>query len=456
MHLLRTQTLSLDEAAPAVDLGQTRGGHRVPVLHRQRSRPRSPRRGSASAPALPSLRLASLAQLKHPYSVDLYRRAASPLARASSSSGCSAAWTTGATASRNSPPPPARAASHLAVVPGDYQDDPRLDAASTLPVEDLRRLWRWFRRGRPRQCRRVPRLDRRRGSGATPAWREPEPVPAMADFRRRPPRGAEDAPRALIVFYRSVLMAADTAPIDALADAWRRAALPSRPCLVTSLKDPAAAEGACGAIATGVPTSSSTPPLFRGRAGERPGRARLRRRARCSRSCSPSSTRGGLARHRRGLAAADLAMNVVLPETDGRIVTRAISFKAESERSDALEFTRLVHRPRAVARRLMSPISRRPGSLCGASRAPQRRIACVLSDYPAKGGRTGYAVGLDTPASVAAIAADLPMRATTSAACRRPAHLIARSGGRPSLLEPGRHTIPDAVRDLAAGRSAKR
>ena len=32
-----------------------------------------------------------------------------------------------------------------------------------------------------------------------------------------------------------------------------------------------------------------------------------------------------------------------------------------------------------------------------------RRLACVLSDYPAKGGRVGYAVGLDTPASVAAI-----------------------------------------------------
>ncbi len=31
-------------------------------------------------------------------------------------------------------------------------------------------------------------------------------------------------------------------------------------------------------------------------------------------------------------------MNVVLPEVDGRIVTRAISFKRELERSDALEY----------------------------------------------------------------------------------------------------------------------
>ena len=43
------------------------------------------------------------------------------------------------------------------------------------------------------------------------------------------------------------------------------------------------------------------------------------------------------------------------------------------------------------------------GRGCGASRAATRELACVLSDYPAKGGRVGYAVGLDTPASVAAI-----------------------------------------------------
>ena len=32
-----------------------------------------------------------------------------------------------------------------------------------------------------------------------------------------------------------------------------------------------------------------------------------------------------------------------------------------------------------------------------------KRLACVLPDYPARGGRTGYAVGLDTPASAVAI-----------------------------------------------------
>ncbi|MGT2482035.1 cobaltochelatase subunit CobN [Methylobacterium oryzae CBMB20] len=50
-----------------------------------------------------------------------------------------------------------------------------------------------------------------------------------------------------------------------------------------------------------------------------------------------------------------------------------------------------------------------------------RRVALVLSDYPARGGRAGFAVGLDTPASAGAIAADLAAApATRRARCRRP------------------------------------
>ena len=50
-----------------------------------------------------------------------------------------------------------------------------------------------------------------------------------------------------------------------------------------------------------------------------------------------------------------------------------------------------------------------PPSSLAAGRALRRkapsdkRLACVLPDYPARGGRTGYAVGLDTPASAVAI-----------------------------------------------------
>jgi cobaltochelatase CobN len=97
---------------------------------------------------------------------------------------------------------------------------------------------------------------------------------------------------------------------------------------------------------------------------------------------------------------------VVLPEVDGRIVGPAISFKQDVRRDDAFEFARVAHvaDPDGVAR-----AADLGAALVRLARLPraERRIAVVLSDYPAKGGRTGYAVGLDGPQSLSALADDL-------------------------------------------------
>ena len=105
----------------------------------------------------------------------------------------------------------------------------------------------------------------------------------------------------------------------------------------------------------------------------------------------------------RGLGPADLAMHVALPEIDGRILTRAVSFKAAHPRDAATEFNAVAHRPLADRVAFVAELAagwarlrRKP--------AAEKRLACVLPDYPARGGRTGYAVGLDTPASAVAIA----------------------------------------------------
>ena len=47
----------------------------------------------------------------------------------------------------------------------------------------------------------------------------------------------------------------------------------------------------------------------------------------------------------RGLSPSDLAMNVVLPELDGRLLTRAISFKEEAPADPCLEFASIRHAP---------------------------------------------------------------------------------------------------------------
>ena len=64
--------------------------------------------------------------------------------------------------------------------------------------------------------------------------------------------------------------------------------------------------------------------------------------------------------------------------------------------------------------------------------ACERNVACVLSDYPAKGGRVGYAVGLDTPRSVLAIGETLREAGYDVGALPSEAGLIGHlSSGRP-------------------------
>ena len=93
-------------------------------------------------------------------------------------------------------------------------------------------------------------------------------------------------------------------------------------------------------------------------------------------------------------------MQVVLPETDGRLLTTAVSFKERDESGRA----RLVPDADGIA----LAADRAAGWARLAATPPaERRIAIVLSDYPGVGDtqrhEVGHAVGLDSLASINAI-----------------------------------------------------
>ena len=108
----------------------------------------------------------------------------------------------------------------------------------------------------------------------------------------------------------------------------------------------------------------------------------------------------------RGLGAADLAMHVVLPELDGRVLAGAVAFKDPLPPQEGLAFTALTSRPEPDR---IAKVADRIAALVRLRALPrsERRIAILLPDYPGAKGRTGYAVGLDVPASVIAAIADL-------------------------------------------------
>ncbi len=333
MHLLATASASLEEASPAVDLGQTPA--EVVILSFSDSDLSALAAAwTTSRAELPSLRLASLKHLRHPMSVDLYLDTVLSKARAVvvRCLGGLDYWRYGL--ERLSAAARERDILFVAL-PGDDRPDPRLARLSTADAETIDLLDRYFREGglanAGNALRYVAHL-----LGRPASWRAPAPIgAAVAMDRDGTPTSLEelathgaDKPAALVVFYRASLLAADTAPITALMNALEGEGLAPLAVAVTSLKDPEAGRGLEALISARRPAIILNATAFSSLRED--GTSVLDGAdVPVLQVVLAGATREAWDGSPRGLGATDLAMNVVLPELDGRIVTRAISFKAE-------------------------------------------------------------------------------------------------------------------------------
>ncbi len=411
MHLLTTSSTGLDEIVEAVDLGQPPGD--IAIL----SFADSDLSGLAAAwqaerDVLPSVRLAHLRDLRHPMSVDLWidrvgARAKVILVRLL---GGLDWWKYGV--ERLSALARERGIV-LAMLPGEDRDDDRLAAASTLPAQQLDELLRFFREGGRDNLRGLlRRLARHAGSDLEA--HEPKPLPRLAGYL--PDKGAVDLeglvasldpgrPVIPVIFYRAMLLASDTAPIDLLCRALAARGLAPAALIVTSLKDRDAAAFLRGAFAKLDPALIVTATAFAAGGStdeptvlDEPGVPVLQ-------VVSATTKRTAWRDSPRGLGSADLAMHIVLPEFDGRVLAGAIAFKDPLPPHDGLAFTALTSRPEPDR---IAMVADRIAALVRLRALPrgERCIAILLPDYPGAPGRAGYAVGLDVPASVIAALED--------------------------------------------------
>ena len=417
MHLIRIDTVSLDEGEDAVDLGQAPGD--IVFL----SFTDSDLFGMAgahaaaypgNAPGAPSLRLAKLARLRHPMSVDLYVDSVIAKARivVIRCLGGLDYWRYGIERASLA------ARAHgviLVVLPGDDRPDARLDAFSTAP--DLAPQFdAYFRAGGPENLRRL--LGRLAAEiGGTSPVDPPLPLPrgfvccpgcgpvamerAHAAGRPFQPTPGH-APLALLVVYRSSVLSGDTAPIAALADALQARGLAVLAVAVSSLKEPAARDVLRAAIAAQKPAIVIAATAFSAR--EDAGFVLDAADCPVLQAFSIGASREAWGASARGMGAADLAMQVALPEFDGRLSGFPISFKEDGPETEGYSQRRAVPHAEGIA-----ALAERAAAWVRLAATPRaaRRLALVLSDYPARGGRAGFAVGLDTPESARAIASDL-------------------------------------------------
>jgi cobaltochelatase CobN len=408
MHLLAAQPGAITDGEEAVDLGQSPGDMVfLSAADTELALLADARVALAEGgPELPSLRLANLMQLGHNMSVDLYVdeiicRAKLVVIRILGGYGY---WSYGieqiAEVCR-------KRGIALAVLPGDDQPDPELSTYSTLDAEAQHRLWQYGVHGGPANSRNLL-LYMSHLAGVACEWREPVTLmraglywpgaetPSLNDIRAH---WQPDRPVAALVFYRALVQAGNLAAADAMIEALADAGLNPLPVFAQSLKDPVSADTVTTLFEDAPPDVVLNATGFAVSAPGRDFAAGPLDRTGCPvlQVVFSGGNREGWEAGTHGLSARDIAMNVALPEVDGRIFTRAVSFKGRARRDDATESDVVTYDPVADRMGFVATLARRWAELRNTP-AEERRVALVLANYPNKDARLGNGVGLDTPA----------------------------------------------------------
>jgi cobaltochelatase CobN len=408
MHLLAATPGSIDDGKEPVDLGQTPADVVIISAADTELAAFSDARAQIATP--PTLRLASMMHLMHPMSVDLHidecaSKSKLVIARVLGGVGY---WKYGAeqyAAQMHSAGVP------LALLPGDDKPDEELRRLSTVSDEDYDALWAYCVEGGPDNAQNLLRYAKSmldgsdKPSAASPLLRAGIywPGAGISGLSAAQDGWTDGAPIVPIIFYRALVQGAGLHPINRLTKALLKEGLNPLPLFVASLKDPVSVATLeqvftaappsvilnCTSFAVGSPhagDNSPKNPLTMPAANDAP----------IFQTVLAGSTEEAWASGLTGLSGRDIAMNVALPEVDGRILSRAISFKGEAYFDEATECPIATYRAQGDRIGFAAKLAANWAKLRGVS-AADRNVALVLANYPNKDGRLANGVGLDTP-----------------------------------------------------------
>lgn len=404
MHLLRTQPGSQLPADSIADLGQTPA--ELVILCTGDSHLSLLAEVARQLPAdYPSLRLASPAQLGNHASVDLYVEQVLQHAKVIliSVHGGVSYWRYGIERLVEL----AERGAQVIMVPGDDSPDPELSGLGNVSADDSERLWQYLRQGGAQNARQLFNCIASRWLQRDYPWQAPCALPrvslyhpqhanaTLADWHAQWQAGA---PVAALLFYRTQVQAANTGFIEMFCQRLQAQGLNPLPVAVASLKEAAClaqvedwldeVDASVIINTTGFAMSNPEAPQLRPFRRDVPVLQAI---------CALDNLELWQA-NAQGLGSRDLAMHIVLPELDGRLITRPISFKGLAWRSERSQSDVVCYRAHLPGMDFVSELARNWVELARKPNA-QKRIGLILANYPTRDGRIGNGVGLDTPAA---------------------------------------------------------
>ena len=212
-----------------------------------------------------------------------------------------------------------------------------------------------------------------------------------------------------ILFYRAHYLSGNTKVIDEIVHCLRSKNLTAVPIYVSSLKDLDVQQSLieqCRSSLDGQPielllntTSFAIASLTPRTNSDRPSSLWETLDIPVFQLICSGSPQSHWQQHPQGLTPRDIAMNVALPEVDGRIITRAVSFKtSQPQTNNSLQTDIVVYEPASDRVQFVADLA---ANWLHLRHTPvqDRKIALILANYPNRDGRMANGVGLDTPAS---------------------------------------------------------
>ena len=304
----------------------------------------------------------------------------------------------------------------LLFLPGDDKPDIELMQGSTVPFSTVDKVWKFFVGGgtfnvaqgikevfnllldKPLPVENLLHIPNLFLYHPTFGILKEENIPGLVNH--------QEYPLAMIITYRSHYLAGNLKPIEALSSQLEKQGLCPVTLMALSFRDGSIEndilelldQSGIGTPAVLINTTGFSIRSFKDESHSIFDRFHVPVIQAIMASCNQDTWQAG----QFGLPPTDIAMNIALPEVDGKIITTAVSFKESAGRDSLTDSEVMSYQPNLQGCSFVSQLAANWVKL-GHIPNEEKRIALILPNYPNKNSRLANGVGLDTPASTVAI-----------------------------------------------------